>query len=515
MQVKQKQAFWILPLAGLLFAALITAGIILKTSINSSPKANPTPKKMPLSVGPAFDYPPDKTDPIQELILLQNRQFDELVTLLEGHQKEFEQDFRTEFTVYDDSEAFAIAGDDLLPYLNEWVSQKPGASAYLARAAYYKRHAWDSRGAGYASETSKQQFADMEKFFKLEENDCKTALTLNPNMMPAYGYLEEVAMARGSDAQAQEWFNAGSKKFPYSIVLAMFHMNTLTPRWGGSYGAMEEFADRCDKLASQNQNLRVIRGLIAADRALDFFNSNQNQEAVEQYTEALKYGEFYGSLVGRGYCLIQMGKYPEALSDLERALKLRPHSMKPLYLQAATLIFLNRYDEGINKYTLAMQIDPQNDDVVEWLNWSAKVMAHQALNLYQQDGKEDAALQLVNKAIALDPNEAGCYQVRAIMYYYSKKPDPALVDVQKAIALNSSYFEAYQLLGNIYFDRKQWDDVITTATTCIKLKPKNPHPYVDRAKAYRQKNNLEAATADLKTACNLGFRTACLLLKKP
>jgi Flp pilus assembly protein TadD len=53
------------------------------------------------------------------------------------------------------------------------------------------------------------------------------------------------------------------------------------------------------------------------------------------------------------------------------------------------------------------------------------------------------ALADLNKAIAIDPNDAKAYYNRGVLYHEQGKLELALVDYNKAIALNPNLAEAY------------------------------------------------------------------------
>jgi Flp pilus assembly protein TadD len=60
------------------------------------------------------------------------------------------------------------------------------------------------------------------------------------------------------------------------------------------------------------------------------------------------------------------------------------------------------------------------------------------------------ALADLNKAIAIDPNDAKAYYNRGVLYYGQGKLKLALVDWNKAIALNPNLAEAYANSGLLY-----------------------------------------------------------------
>src|SRR5262249_34921668 len=137
----------------------------------------------PLPVGPDFVYPPDKADKPAILDLLKAHKFQELTTLLEGYQKDFERDFRTEYTVSDAFYAFSTEGSAFESDLDEWIKELPDSyCAHLARGIHSPRRGWASRGTAYAGDTSHEQFQGMEGYFVKALPDLEFAQKKNPNL---------------------------------------------------------------------------------------------------------------------------------------------------------------------------------------------------------------------------------------------------------------------------------------------------------------------------------------------
>lgn len=63
----------------------------------------------------------------------------------------------------------------------------------------------------------------------------------------------------------------------------------------------------------------------ALDRGNEFFEVRQYEEAVEEYTEALRIDpEYAGAYYNRGYAYYLMGRYDRSIADYSKSLRLEP-----------------------------------------------------------------------------------------------------------------------------------------------------------------------------------------------
>lgn len=461
-----------------------------------------------LPVGPPFVYPPDRADKIQLLNLLKAEKFQELTTLLEEYQKDFERDFRTEYTVFDAFDAFSTEGPMIEPYLDEWVSRMPHSYCpYLARGAHYNSRGWASRGYGYASETSEKQFEGMELYFEKAQKDFDSALKINPNLLTAYVFSGDISSASGKGKSPEQWFREGEKRMPYSLMLRTFYMGRLAPKWGGSYSEMEDFADECDRVSPHNPNLKVLRGYIHYDKGMSVCGSD-DASAVKEFTKALKYGEFYLYLEARARCIGNLQKNKEAMADLDRAVKLRPQRIDMLLMRAERLIELKRFQEGRNVYNLVSQLDPESRDYLRRKDYSVGRIDFFSFELYNANHLREA-MNTVNEAQQLDPTSWGPYYFRAGIYYAMHDRTAAFSEINKAIELCNYEFSPYTTRNHFLKDEKNWDQIIKYMDEYIAVGSDKREAYFQRAWAEKSKGDVSAAQADFKKACELGQTEAC------
>src|SRR5262249_22518374 len=121
---------------------------------------------------------------------------------------------------------------------------------------------------------------------------------------------------------------------PACFELRRQYIVGLEPRWGGSYEEMEQFAKESQRMSGTNPQLRVLLGLAYADQAQAACSAHRYDEAIELQNQALSYGQYWNSLLGRARVLRCSQHFQEALLDLNRAIALRA-SKADLYIERA------------------------------------------------------------------------------------------------------------------------------------------------------------------------------------
>lgn len=74
------------------------------------------------------------------------------------------------------------------------------------------------------------------------------------------------------------------------------------------------------------------------------------------------------------------------------------------------------------------------------------------INLYLSSGKSGEVVSYLDKAIALNPNNAQLYDVLGQIYEIDNKPDEALLNMKKALDMDPENIEYLSHLGRVYFN---------------------------------------------------------------
>ena len=133
----------------------------------------------------------------------------------------------------------------------------------------------------------------------------------------------------------------------------------------------------------------------------------------------------------------------------------------------------------------------------------------------REKGKFNAASYLyvipfLNKALEINPEDAGLYFNRGIAHIDNGDTDHAMADYVRAIELEPGFAEAYNNRSLIYRDSGMFDLSLQDCDKTIELRPDNTELQFSRGIVYAAKGDWERAAADFDIAKNRGMSPAYL-----
>jgi tetratricopeptide (TPR) repeat protein len=303
--------------------------------------------------------PPDATavDPPEIRAALGRREFDPLEARLLAARERWKADHASperERLV----EAFRELSPQQAEALYAWNHERPrSAPARLALAAHYIGEAWRARGTRYARDTSSDQLARMRDYSIRAAGAAAEALALDPDWVDAHRLRMEAARLTSDRAGRARAFAAALELAPDDYAARWEHARGLTPRWGGSYEALDAFVAESQTHAATNPRLVLLLGRSDADRGEVLSADESYEEAVALLDRALRHGEEPSALSDRGWTLHRLERHPEARTDLERAVALEPDRAKHHSRLASVLVQLREFDRAVAEYEEAERLD--------------------------------------------------------------------------------------------------------------------------------------------------------------
>jgi Flp pilus assembly protein TadD len=149
----------------------------------------------------------------------------------------------------------------------------------------------------------------------------------------------------------------------------------------------------------------------------------------------------------------------------------------------------NRLREAETIYRQILAQDPNNANALNLLG-----------TLAGQIGRHDAAIQLISKAIALQPKIPQFHGNLGAIYLNLQRHDQAIASLKSAVALDPKMTEAHQNLGNAYLAVAQYDQAATEFRKAITLAPHWAEPHNSLALSFRHQGKYDEAVAEFHKA---------------
>lgn len=312
------------------------------------------PEHLPLLGEPgryADGYPRQYVDRLALRAMLTERKFDLLTAALTEAQEAFERDTTLEYWPLDAADSVGTGERELLPTLDAWCKALPDSYVpYLVRGTHHVMRAWHERGQRWFKDTPPSAIKAMLREARLARADLERALALRPGAVSALRMLVVAHRQLGDDPAPT--MKAVFAQCPNCFQVRVTIMNSLRPRWGGSYEAMQAFAQASAR--SDNPRMKLLEGYVLTDQA------DSDRLGPEAYARALALGEHWEFYVDLAKA--RMGVDPRAArAAMERAAELRP--LHPIVVSAQMRVAAAACDweEAGLAWALLHRLDPSHE----------------------------------------------------------------------------------------------------------------------------------------------------------
>lgn len=386
-------------------------------------------------------------------------------------------------------------------------------NAYLARGTYSanKDRDWESAANDYRSALFYLKYypsnSDVQNSMQAISNATKN--------------LDQVLLAQKFDLSAKSRFNK-AKDLRYNGDFA-----------AAGYEFFQTLSDANLRKDSYEQIGDIMKNVSNNEKCADYYKKaidiNPDNGGLRlKYARVLdKLGKNDAAVVEYNYALENGGDDPEILFSLERMyrqkLEQAPNDPNVITNLGAILQKQNKYDEALQYYTKAGELDPKN--VTTRLNigtlyqqkksYDAAIQAYDSIlftypsrvdaNLYKAQclaamGQNDNALNLFNKVLSIDPtNKEAKNQIFDILKT-TKTPAEVIAYMSRNSGMDSRTIDALYDYAIDLHRQKKFDDAISYYKELLKYKGDNPEIYINLAIAYKQKNDNASAKQILQTA---------------
>jgi len=166
------------------------------------------------------------------------------------------------------------------------------------------------------------------------------------------------------------------------------------------------------------------------------------------------------SYVNHAVALADLGRYEEALKELDRALQLAPADVDALLIRGSVWLEQGRYAEALAAYEDARRGDPSYAGC-----WRGVGDALVGL------GRVDEALEAYQHAATLDPDDPAALNCVGMALARLGRLSEALATFQRVTTTAPDYPEAWLNLGNTYLTAGRLDEAADAYGHALRLRP--------------------------------------------
>lgn len=206
----------------------------------------------------------------------------------------------------------------------------------------------------------------------------------------------------------------------YKIYLG--HDPTDAPIWSNLGNAQREASLLEDAITSHNTALELDPSYYQANinRGLVYTKLGEYDKALDDFNHALEFGDIPAAYSGRGTVYYWMGRYEDAIIDLEISARAMPNSPHSFCMLALTYFEVGRYQDSLDAATRVNQISS---------GCGGQGLLETQARSYYELGDYEQAIFYMNQAMELQEYMMG-YYYRGTMYQAAGKNEDAIKDFE-------------------------------------------------------------------------------------
>lgn len=168
----------------------------------------------------------------------------------------------------------------------------------------------------------------------------------------------------------------------------------------------------------------------------------------------------YEVLYKRAFCYYGLGRFEDALTDVNDFLKKIPNDQARL-LRAYINQELENYEAQLEDLNSFIAASPGNPDLLRW-----------RASVFMETERYDEAKKDITQLLEYQESpDLKAYL--GLIYYYQDKPDSALVIFNEVIAKNPEYLQPYLYAASLTLEEEVYDLAINYTNAGLKIEPDN------------------------------------------
>ena len=255
-------------------------------------------------------------------------------------------------------------------------------------------------------------------------------------------------------------------------------------------GKLTEAEQLCLKILTADPDSAPTLNLLAV------INSafGRNDMALSNIDRALSLRpDFVEALINRGIALYQLKRFADALADYDRAIALRPDHADALVNRGNALGRLQRHEDALASYHRALALHPGH----------AQALVGRGATLHDLR-QYDEALKSYDRALALRPDHVETLVNRGVTLHEQKQPGEALNSFDRALALEPNNVEALTNRGVALHDLERYGEALASHARALAVRPDHAAALSNRGVTLHRLGRPDEALASYDRA--LAFR---------
>jgi tetratricopeptide (TPR) repeat protein len=273
-----------------------------------------------------------------------------------------------------------------------------------------------------------------------------------------------------------------AKKIDPENVLVGWNIARLTLKEKKPLEALNVARDFSQKFPDDIEGMGVLGGCLRANK--------ETTESLEVLNRAIVLNPNYAeALVNRGLLRLSKENKPEAVADLEKAHRLKPHIKQIWDLVIGLKVETQEYSDAIVLLLNMITIDP---------NWEKGFALLATCNQKADDNA--LAVKSFKKVLEVKPGSAAMHVNLGIALTKQGETKTAITNFKKALAIKPDYADAYFNMGNALKNQGKLEEAIQAYKKALAIKPDCADAYNNMGNALQDQGKLEEAIQAYKKA---------------
>ena len=306
--------------------------------------------------------------------------------------------------------------------------------------------------------------------------------------------LQEVEVLKNENREVGCWVKGGVELMALAMRLK-----------GGDTSALKELVLKGRKIAGakvltwsfeiQMLNGRLA-GIVIPEGSVDFdqivplfwqavflYKQKRYDDSIVLYNKIIELNaELYEVYLARGVAWEHKGKYNQANSDYNYALKIEPRCAAAMYNKGVVLSKLGNKEEALNCYDKAITLDAKLVSA-----WSSRGDIYREKELYEQ------AMNSINCALEIDSRFADAWSNKGALLGDLKRYEEALNCIEYALELYCNNPRTWSNKGIILKRLGRQDEALICFEHAIMLDSQIPEVWINKGHTLKDLDNMESA----------------------